>query len=314
MSQGGQARIRNVVVCGAGAVGASFAGRLHAHDPAAVSVAARGERRARLERDGLTVNGRRFPVRCLPPGEGGVPADLLLVAVKTHHLPAAAEDARAWVRDGTIVVSLMNGIGNEAILARALGAEKVLHGFVLGNDVVRDGSRVTYTRFGELVFGAASNDPSDPRVVAVKDALDRAGIPCAVPADIHREQWWKFVLNVGVNQVSAVLRAPYAAFRDVPQVRELTRLASLEAAAVARAEGVRIADEEVEGIFPILETLAPGGKTSMLQDVEAGRKTEVEAFAGAVLRLGARHGVPTPVNALLATLIGALERLAGGAP
>jgi 2-dehydropantoate 2-reductase len=150
-------------------------------------------------------------------------------------------------------------------------------------------------------------------VLAVQDLLIRAGIGVRIPDDIHREQWWKFMLNVGVNQVSAVLRAPYGAFGTVPEVEALTRRAALEAVAVARREGVALAPEDVDGIFPILARLAPDGKTSMLQDVLAGRKTEVEIFGGAVIDLGVRHGVPTPVNAILVEMICALERIAGSA-
>lgn len=303
-------RIQRVVLCGAGAVGSAYAARLLDVDPAGLEVVARGERRRRLLREGLTVNGRRFEVRPVPDGRAS-PADLLLVAVKHHHLAAAVEDVRSVVGEETIILSLLNGITSEEILARAYGAEKVLHAFVVGNDVVREGTSTRYSSIGQLVFGAASNDPADPRVVAVKDLLARAGIPSVVPADILREQWWKFMLNVGVNQVSALLRAPYGAFGSVPEVRELTRLAALEVVALSAKEGVPLDAGDVDRIFPVLATLAPGGKTSMLQDVEAGRKTEVEIFAGAVVELGRRHGVPTPVNELLGTMIAALERLAG---
>jgi 2-dehydropantoate 2-reductase len=295
-------QLERVVICGAGAVGSAYAARFHALAPANLSVVADGERRERLRREGLTVNGRRFDVRCVAPGEPGPPADLLLVAVKHHHLADAIEHVRSRVGEGTIVLPLLNGITSEASLARAFGAEKVLHAFVVGNDVVREGTRTRYANIGRLVFGAASNDAADPRVVAVQALLDRAGIPAVVPADILREQWWKFMLNVGVNQVSAILRAPY---------RALTRAAALEVVALSAREGIALCPEDVDRIFPILATLAPDGKTSMLQDVEAGRKTEVEIFAGAVVELGRRHGIPTPVNALLGTTIAALERLAG---
>jgi 2-dehydropantoate 2-reductase len=303
--------IASVALCGAGAVGSAYAEKLHDLDPCSFFVIAGGERRALLEREGLTVNGRTFPVRCRAPGERGPTADLLLVAVKGHHLAAAVEDASAAVGEQTVILPLLNGITSEAVLGRAFGAAKVLHGFVVGNDVVREGTRTRYTRIGRLFLGAASNDPSDPRVVAVKALLDRAGIPNVVPGDILREQWWKFMLNVGVNQVSALLRAPYGAFGTVPEVRELTRRAALEVVALSAHEGVPLGPEDVERVFPILATLAPEGKTSMLQDIEAGRKTEVESFAGTVVELGRRHGVPTPVNALLGELIAALERLAG---
>ena len=305
------ARIERVVLCGAGAVGSAYVPLLHDLDPALLSVVAGGERRARLLREGLTVNGRRVDVRCVAPGEPAEPAELLVFATKQHHLAAAIEDARGVVGPGTVVLSLLNGISSEAVLARAFGPEKILPAFVLGNDVVREGTRTRYSRLGVLIFGATSNDPADPRVVAVKDLLDRAGIPCRVPADILREQWWKFLLNVGVNQVSAVLRVPYAAFGAVPEVRDLTRLAALEVLALSAREGVALSADDVERIFPIVATLAPDGKTSMLQDVEAGRKTEVEIFAGAVLELGRKHGVPTPVNEVLGKMIVAGERLAG---
>src|SRR5512142_281136 len=159
--------IRSVVLCGAGAVGGSYAERLHALDPTLLFVIAGGERRRRLESEGLSVNERRVPIRCLSPDEPASPADLLLVAVKQHHLAAAIEDCRKVVGPRTIVLSLLNGISSEAELARAFGPEKVLPAFVIGNDVLREGNRIRYANIGRLVFGAPSNDASDPRVVAV---------------------------------------------------------------------------------------------------------------------------------------------------
>ncbi len=303
--------LERVMICGAGAVGSAYAALLHHLDAGRVTVIAGGERRARIEREGLTVNGATFRPRCLAPGEPGEPADLLLVAVKQHHLGAAIDDVRGVVGERTIVVSLLNGIASEGALARVFGAEKVLHAFVVGNDAVREGTRTRYSSIGRIVFGAASNDPADARVAAVEDLLARAGIPYEVPPDILRAQWWKFMLNVGVNQVSAVLRAPYGAFAEVPEVRGLTRAAALEVVAISQREGVALGAEDVERIFPTLAALAPGGKTSMLQDVEARRKTEVEIFAGTVVELGRRRGVPTPVNEVLGQMITAIERMAG---
>jgi 2-dehydropantoate 2-reductase len=306
-------RIERVVVCGAGAVGGLYVPLLHDLAPGLVSVLASGPRRARLLAEGLTVNGRRLDVPIVAPGDPVPPADLLLVAVKQHHLVGAIEDARGLVGPGTIVLSLLNGITSEEILGRALGVE-VLHGFVLGTDSVRDGTRSRHASMGHVYFGARSNDPADPRIAAVRDLFDRARIPYRVPADILREQWFKFMLNVGVNQVTALLRATYGAFAAVPEVRELTRAAALEVVAISAREGVALVPEDVDRIFPVMAALDPAGKTSMLQDVEARRKTEVEIFAGAVVELGRRHGVPTPVNEVLGKLLAAVERLAGVAP
>jgi 2-dehydropantoate 2-reductase len=276
-----------------------------------VAVLAGGARRERLLAGGLTVNGRRLDVPVVAPGEATPPVDLLLVAVKQHHLARLVEDARGLVGPDSIIVSLLNGITSEELLGRAFGPEKVLPAFVLGTDSVREGTASRHSSMGVVYLGARSNDPADPRVAAVAELFDRAGIPHRVPADILREQWFKFMLNVGVNQVSALLRATYGAFATVPEVRELTRAAALEVVALSRPEGVALTPEDVDRIFPILAKLAPGGKTSMLQDVEARRKTEVEIFAGAVVELGRRHGVPTPVNDVLGKLLVATERLAG---
>jgi 2-dehydropantoate 2-reductase len=301
--------IRNVLVCGVGAVGSTYLERLHDLDPSLVGAIASGERRARLASEGVTVNGRLLPVRTVGPGDSGPPADVILVAVKHHHLPAAIEDMRPFVGGDTVVLSLLNGITSEDVLGAAFGRGRVLHGFVVGNDVLREGSASRYSSIGRLVFGAAGGTPDDPRVRSLKALMDRAGIPTTVPADIIREQWWKFMLNVGVNQVSAVLRAPMGAFSTVPEVTELTRAASLEVVAVAQAEGIALAPTDVEAIFPIIAALAPYGKSSMLQDVEAGRKTEVEIFAGEVCARGRRRGVATPVNDVLGMILRGMERL-----
>ena len=309
MTEPSSAPVR-VLVCGAGAIGSVYGARLRSSDPEGVALVADEERLERHRREGVWVNGVRHDFRLLPAGDSGPPAELVLISVKHHHLREAIEEVRGRVGPGTAVLSLLNGISSERVLGEALGAEKVLPAFVVGADFVREGSRTRYTSLGRIVFGAASGDSLDPRVVAVADLFRCAGIPHVVSSDILREQWWKFMLNVGVNQVSAVLRARYRDFA-LPEVAALARSAMREVAALSAREGVPLTEEDVERGFPILAALAPDGMTSMLQDVEAGRKTEVEIFADEVVALGRRYGVPTPVNELLGGLIAALERLSG---
>ena len=297
-----------VLICGAGAIGSVYGSKILSLGAEGVALVADQERLARYRREGLSVNGRRHDFRLLAAGGSGPPAEFLLIAVKNHHLHDAIEAVRGWVGPGTTILSLLNGISSEGILGNALGTEKVLPAFVVGADFVREGANTRYTSLGQIVFGAASGDPCDPRVAAVADLFRRAGIPHVVSADILREQWWKFMLNVGVNQVSAVLRARYKDFA-LPEVAAVARAAMSEVVALSVKEGVPLSEEDVGRGFLILASLAPDGMTSMLQDVEAGRKTEVEIFAGEVVSLGRKHGVPTPVNDLLGGLIAALERL-----
>lgn len=301
--------ISRVLVCGAGAVGSAYAARLYELDPSGVALLADGARLERYRREGVTVNQRRYDFELRASGDAGPSVGLVLVAVKQHHLAAAIESLRGVVGPETVILSLLNGIVSEGMLAEAFGARAVLPSYVVGTDFVRDGTATRYRSIGRIVFGAPSGDLRDERVVAVHELLERAGIPHAVSPDIVRELWWKFMLNVGVNQVSAVLRAPYGAF-GLPEVGDLARDAMREVVRLSAFEGVVLTEADVERCFPIFASLDPAGKTSMLQDVEAGRKTEVECFAGTVVELGRKHRVPTPVNEALGRLIVALERLA----
>jgi len=119
--------------------------------------------------------------------------------------------------------------------------------------------------------------------------------------------WWKFMINVGVNQASAVLRAPYGVFQTSADARALMHLWMQEVLALAEKKGVNLTAEDMDQWDRILTDLSPKGKTSMLQDVEAARKTEVEVFAGKVVAMGEYHHVPTPVNRTLLHAIKAIE-------
>jgi 2-dehydropantoate 2-reductase len=119
--------------------------------------------------------------------------------------------------------------------------------------------------------------------------------------------WWKFMINVGINQASAALKAPYGEFQQQGAARDLMESAMREVVALARASGVHLSDADIDDWYTILPTLSPLGKTSMLQDVEGGRKTEVEMFAGEVIEMGERLGIPTPVNERLFQTITQIE-------
>jgi len=292
--------MQNIYLCGLGALGAVYAEHLA---PLGLRVLADPARLARYQAEGLVVNGARVP---LAYGPGPV-ADLVLVAVKGHQLAEAIEVIRPVVGEGTVIVSLMNGISSEEILGAAFGMEKLLYAFAVQVDAVRQDGAVRYSTPGTMVFGEARNAVVSPRVAAVQALFAGAGLATRVPEDMLRELWWKFMLNVGINQLSAVLRAPYGLFARSAELRALVRAACREVVAVARARGIGLTEADIEKIFPIIATLGPAQKTSMLQDVEAGRPSEVELFGGTVVTLGAALGVPTPVNEVLARLIRAGE-------
>ena len=300
--------IRKVAILGAGAMGAYFASRFHRTDGFSTHLIAAGARRDRLRCDGLVVNGDSLHVPVAAPGDGRAPADLVIVALKHHHLTAAMADLKPFVGHDTLILSVMNGLESEAIIGAAVGMDKLLYAISVGIDAVREGNRLTYTKPGRHLFGEADNTTVSARVKRVQEAFDRAGIDWETPRDMMRMLWWKFMVNVGMNQASAVMRAPYGAFQTRPEARDLMEALMGEVIALAGPAGVDLTPKDIADWCRVLQSLSPAGKTSMLQDIEAGRKTEVEIFGGTVVALGERYGVPTPVNRTLLQVIRVLER------
>ncbi len=300
--------IHKVSIIGAGALGAAYGALLYDMDPGCVSFVAAGERFERLRREGMIVNGRHYAIPVLSPEETSAPADLVIVAVKNHHLDAAIGEMKNRVGGDTIILSLMNGIDSEERIGAVYGMDKVLYALTMGIDALREGNRVIYTTQGRIFFGEAKNPAVTERVARVQALFDRAGIAWETPPDMIRTLWWKFMANVGINQASAVLRAPYSAFQVPSEARDLMLSSMREVIAVAEKAGVSLTQEDIEAFDPILARLSPEGKTSMLQDVEARRKTEVEMFAGTMIALGEKYGVDVPVNRRLFDAIRKIEK------
>ncbi|HET6460005.1 MAG TPA: 2-dehydropantoate 2-reductase [Syntrophales bacterium] len=299
--------IDTISIIGAGALGAAYGGLFYDMDMRSVSFVAGGKRFERLRKEGLIVNGKHYFIPVVLPGDLSAPADLVIVAVKHHHLGDVIRDMRNRVGAGTTIISVMNGIESEERLGAVYGIGKVLYAVSVGIDALREGNRVKYTNQGKIFFGEARNAFLTDRVKRIQALFDKAGIIYETPPDMKRVMWWKFMINVGINQASAVLRAPFALFQTSGEARNLMESAMWEVIRLSEKAEVNLTEDDVRRFNEILPDLNPQGKTSMLQDVEAGRKTEVEMFAGKVIALGRQYDVPTPVNQRLFYLIKEIE-------
>jgi 2-dehydropantoate 2-reductase len=300
--------IKYVAILGAGAMGAFFAAKFFDAPEFSTALIAGGERHERLTRDGLVVNGKTYHIPVRDPETDGPTADLIIVAVKHHHLPKAVHELRNVVADGTTILSVMNGLDSEKTIGAVYGMDKALYGVSVGIDALRQGNQVSYTTPGRHYFGEAANVPISERVRRVQVAFERAGIPYETPPDMLRMMWWKFMVNVSMNPSSAVMHAPYGVFQASPEARALMEDLMREVIALAQAEGIHLSEQDIADWYPVLQTLSPQGQTSMLQDIEARRKTEIEMFAGKAVELGHRHGIPTPVNETMLRIIHVLEQ------
>ncbi|SFT11717.1 ketopantoate reductase family protein [Mucilaginibacter polytrichastri] len=303
-------QINTVYILGIGAVGGLYGAKLHDMDSSILKVIASGDRIARLKQTGLNINGKVYQFNYAEPGDNSQPpADLIIIAVKHAQLAQAIQAITGFIKPDTIIISLLNGISSEEQIGAAVGMEHLLYAYAIGMDAVRQGNEINFTAPGRIVFGEQHNETLTARVEAVKTLFEKAQIPHQIPVDMLRSLWTKFMMNVGVNQASAVLNATYGVFQQSQEARNLMQLAADEVITLSRQAKVNLEQEDLDAYFTIINTLSPGGKTSMLQDKEAGRKTEVDIFAGTVIALGKKYNVPTPVNQTLYTIIKAMEAM-----
>ena len=288
--------IQNAALVGLGAIGILYAAQIAARAPAILRVVADPARIARYKSDPPSFNGGRLDLNYVTPETPGPPADLVLVAVKSTALRAAIPVIASVVGARTQILPLLNGISAQDVLAEAFGWPRVLHGFVYCSSSMRTGNAVVQGGGDKLVFGEATNTPPAPRVRAVAAFLERLGIRHDVPADMRAAQWRKFILNTGINQAQAVLRVPSRGIQQDPEALRFARTLMDEAAAIGAAIGVAGAADVSAWAQEVILKAAPDNRTSMLQDVEAGRATEVDLFAGTVCLLGRELGIPTPAN------------------
>jgi len=300
--------IQKVAILGAGAMGAYFASRFFDTTGFSTVLIAKGHRLDKLKIKGLVVNGKSYAIPVIHPDEATSPADLIIVALKHHHLEEAVQGLEKLVGDSTTIISIMNGLESEEYIGSIYGMDKMLYAISVAIDAVRQGNQITYTKPGKHYFGEANNTHLSQRVFRVQEAFDRAGIVYETPEDMIRMMWWKFMVNVGMNQASAVMRAPYGVFQTSPEAQGLMEALMKEVIALTDVMGVNLTNRDIEEWYSFLNVLSPQGKTSMLQDIEVGRKTEVEIFGGKVFELGKTHGVTTPVNQSVLQIIRVLEQ------
>ena len=298
-------QIKTVGLIGLGAVGALYAERLLATG-AELRVIVDEARRERYSREGIFVNGVRIDFPYVTPNEAS-PVDLLLIVTKEGGLLSAMETASGFVGEDTLIISLLNGVISEEIVARRFGAKHVLYSVAQGMDAVKAGNCLTYVHPGRIVLGEREEGEISGRVQAVADFLNAHGVVCTPVGDMVRRQWGKLMLNVGLNQACMVFECDYGGVQQPGEPRNVMLGAMREAQKMAALEGYAISETEFDEWVALLDSFSPAGKPSMRQDGEAHRKSEVELFAGTMVRLGKKHGVSLPVNEWLYDRVKAME-------
>ena len=289
--------IKKVTLIGLGAMGVFFAPSISEKLGADFRILADGARKERLERKGVTVNtiNYRFPI--ITPDVEGDPADLVIIAVKGYDLEQAIKDIRNQVGKDTIILSVLNGVESEKQVAAVYGEEHVLYSYMRISIVMKDGKTEFDPHKGSIHFGDLKNDPEhySENVLAVKNLFDLCGIDYKVDADMLKGIWFKFMCNVAENMTCAMFGVPFGAFQKSDDANYFRHKAMWEVIHVANKLGIDIGQNEIDRQEHTIGRLPYENKPSTLQDLEIGKHTEVDMFAGTVVRLGKELGVETPV-------------------
>lgn len=294
-----------VSIIGMGALGVMYADFVKEHGGDAVFIM--DERRLeKYSNKPIICNGREQIFQMEDKEKTG-PADLVIVAVKFNGLSAAIETMANCVGENTIIMSVMNGISSEDIIARAYGKSRMIYTVAQGMDAMKAGNKLKYTQMGKLCIGSREKI-QERNVERVAAYFDSIGMPYTVDKDIMHRIWGKFMLNVGVNQTCMAYGTTYEGVLKEGEAHDIMFAAMREVIAAANAEHIALSEADLEYYVGLLKKLDPQGYPSMAQDRVARRASEAEMFAGTVIPVCERHKIPAPANKKLYEMVKEIEK------
>ncbi len=309
----------NVTVMGTGGLGGYYGGLL-AHAGHRVTFIARGAHLEALRRQGgirlNTVHGKIFGRGDATDQPSGEPSpDLVLFTVKSYDTEVVAQMLRLAVGSQTTILSLQNGVDNEEILARIFGADRILGGLVYILSVIEAPGVVTQTGGPRMVTFGEWNGGVSERVTRLEGLFKEARWLATISVDIAREKWVKFAFICALGGMTALTQLPIGEIRSSPPTWEMFHQIVEEVVSVGRARGVRLGPEVVEAHLALAMRLEADGTSSLHYDLTHGKRLEIEALHGTVVRYGREAGVPTPAcAAVYAALLPHDLRVRAGAP
>lgn len=296
-----------IAVMGAGGLGGYFGARLCLGGAADVHFVARGAHLRAMREDGLRIEGPepmhvpRVNATDDPVAIG--PVDVVMFCVKLWDTDSAIERIRPLMGGHTAVVSFQNGVVKDAPLRAAFGEARVMGGVgYIAATVDRPGVIRQTGPMQRLIFGEFDGSRS-ARASSFLDACVAGGIAAELSADILREIWQKFVFLAGLSGTTTTIRSPIGPIRSDPQTRAFLHDVMREVVAVGRAHGVDLPEDYAAVRLELADHVSPAMTSSMHHDLERGNRLEVRWLAGAVVALGARVGVPTPLNRAIADIL-----------
>lgn len=300
-----------IAIIGSGAIGSLFAGYL-SHGGNDVTLVVRNPAHASMIRQaGLRMEGvrgnRTVAVGATDQSAEAGPAELIMLCVKAYDTAAALTQHAALLEQGGFMLSLQNGFGHEEEIVRHVGQERVLLGTTTIGANLPSPGRVLHNGDGETVIGRPDGQVNE-ELKRIADTFTRAGLNTTTSSHIDRRLWAKLAVNAAINAPAAILRVRNGVMANQPPLAALVQLVVRETVAVAGQAGVILDADALCAMAVDVARRTAINRCSMLVDVTAGKRTEIEFINGAIARIGRQHGVPAPVNETLTLLVQAIEQ------
>ena len=304
-----------IAVMGTGGTGGYFGGLL-ARAGEDVSFIARGDHLEAIRKSGLAIKSVlagdfSIPANATDNTQDIGPVDLILFCVKAYDNAAAADQIRPLTGPETVVLSVQNGIDNEQQIGEVIGPEHIVGCVSYVSSIIDSPGVVSQTGGpGKIVLGEMQGGKS-ARTEIIQNTLQNSGIAAELHSDIQVALWQKFLAICGVNGITALTRLPMGEILACEETRNLMRGTMEEVEAVARASGAALPGDCVDQSMDLFSSLEPSIRGSMYYDLAGGRRLELDVLNGALVRLGGKHGIPTPINF---AIYAALKPYLDGAP
>lgn len=299
--------IKNVAIIGMGALGLLYADHIVSKlGKDAVSFVMDDARVEKYRNAEFTVNEKSVKFN-LVSNQDAKPYDLVIVAVKYTGLKQAIEDMKNCVGENTIIMSVLNGISSEEMLAEKYPEENIVYTVAQGMDAMKFGNALKFTQMGKLHIGMTKKTKKEA-FDAVVHYFEAIQMPYFVEEDILWRMWFKFMLNVGINQTCMIYNTTYQGAIAPGEANRCLIGSMREVEMIAQAAGIHLTEADVNKCIEIEKTLDPNGTPSMGQDRINKKASEVDMFAGKVMELGKKYNILVPMNAFIYERVQEIEK------
>lgn len=281
--------IKNVLLVGLGGVGAVYASKIPN-----VKVLVDNERLLKYKSVPTIINNQEYHFDYVTVDENFV-ADLIIIATKFYNLNEVLSCIENFVDGNTIIISLLNGISSESIIKEKFPEASIVNSYLICNSIIRSGRNVIHDNVNKIVFEYNSS---------LVEFFENNNINYEISKNIKDSMWEKLMLNIIANQLSAVTKMSFGEMNSLPYIDSLLNKILEEVVNIATLEGINNPKMLAQNAIKKFRNMASYGKTSMLQDIENGRRIEIDAFAGTIISYGKKYNVSTPYSNLFRFLLG----------